>query len=87
MFATAGDLTNRQMRVLLSPRGMLSDRCPVCLVCPVCLSAMLVYCGQTIRWIKMPLGMEVGLGPGHTVLDGHGSPPKGAQQPPFSAHV
>jgi len=29
-----------------------------------------VYCGQTARWIKMALGMEVGLSPGHTVLDG-----------------
>ena len=29
-----------------------------------------VYCGQTAGWIKMPLGMEVGLGPGHIVLDG-----------------
>ena len=23
-----------------------------------------VYCGETARWIKMPLGMEVNLGPG-----------------------
>ena len=23
-----------------------------------------VYCGQTAGWIKMALGMEVGLGPG-----------------------
>jgi len=22
-----------------------------------------VYCGQTAAWIKMPLGMDVGLGP------------------------
>ena len=29
-----------------------------------------MYCGQTTGWIKMPLGTEVGLGPGHTVLDG-----------------
>jgi len=28
-----------------------------------------VCCGQTAGWIKMPLGMEVGLGPGHIVLD------------------
>jgi len=28
------------------------------------------YCGQTAWWIKMPLGMEVGLGPGDFVLDG-----------------
>jgi len=33
----------------------------------------------------MPLGTEVGLGPGHTVLDGYPapSPPKEAQQPPL----
>jgi len=30
----------------------------------------LVYCGQTVGWIKMKLGMQVGLGPGHIVLDG-----------------
>jgi len=29
-----------------------------------------VYCGQTAGWIKMPRGVEVGLGPGHIVLDG-----------------
>jgi len=29
-----------------------------------------VYCGQTAGWIKMALGMVVGLGPGHIVLDG-----------------
>ena len=28
-----------------------------------------VYCGQTAGWIKTALGKEVGLGPGHTVLD------------------
>jgi len=35
---------------------------------------------QTAGWIKMPLGMEVGLGPGHIVLDGDPAPstlPKG----------
>jgi len=35
-----------------------------------CLSVTLVYCGQTVGWIKMPLGNEVGLSPGHIVLDG-----------------
>ena len=28
-----------------------------------------VYCGQTARWIKMPLGVEVGLSLGDIVLD------------------
>ena len=47
-------------------------------VCPVCLPVTLTYCGQTVGWIKMPLGVEVGLGPGHIVLDGEpasSSPP------------
>jgi len=30
----------------------------------------------------MPLGMEVGLDPGHNVLDGDPAPPKGSQPPP-----
>jgi len=60
---------------------MLLDRCLSCPLCPVC---ELVYCGQTIGWIKMPLGMEVGLGPRNIVLDGDPAPPspKGSQQPP-----
>jgi len=29
-----------------------------------------VYVGQTAGWIKVALGVEVGLGPGHIVLDG-----------------
>jgi len=29
-----------------------------------------ICCGQMAGWIKMPLGMEVGLGPGDFVLDG-----------------
>ena len=36
----------------------------------------LVYCGQTAGWIKMKLGMEVGLSPGHIVLDGDPAPTK-----------
>ena len=49
-----------------------------------------MYCGQTVGWIKMALGMEVGLGPGHIVLDGDPAPPqkKGGTEPHhFSAHV
>ena len=40
-------------------------------------------------WIKMPLGMELGLGPGDFVLDGDPSPlpKKGAEPPKFSADV
>jgi len=36
----------------------------------------------------MPLGMEVGLGPGHIVLDGDPAPaPNGPSRPIFFAHV
>jgi len=44
-----------------------------------------VHCGQTAVWIKMALGMEVGLGPGHNVLDGDLAPlpQKGAGPPIF----
>jgi len=48
-------------------RPMLSDRCPV-------LSVTLVHCGQTVGRIKIKLGMQVGLGPGHTVLDRNPAP-------------
>ena len=34
-----------------------------------------MYCGQTAGWIKIALGMEVGLGPGHIVLDGDPADP------------
>ena len=57
------------------------------IVCLSVLSVTLVYCGQTIGWIKTKLGMQVCLGPGHIVLDGGPScPPKGAQ-PPYSVHI
>jgi len=59
-------------------RPMLSDRCPVCL--SDCMSVTLISCGQTLGRIKMKLGMQVGLGPGHIVLDGNPAAlPKGAQ--------
>jgi len=60
-------------------RSMLSDRC---------LSCLLVYCGQTVGWIKTKLGKEVGLVPDHIVLDGDPvrNSPKG-HSPQFWAHV
>jgi len=52
-------------------------------VCPV-LSVTLVHCGQTVGWIKMKLGMLVGLGPGHIVLDGDPVPlPQRGTAPDF----
>jgi len=35
---------------------------------------MLVYCGQTVGWIKMKIGTQVGLGPGYIVLNGDPAP-------------
>ena len=51
----------------------------------VCLSVTLIYCGQTVGRIKMKLGMQVGLGPGHPVPH----PPKGADcgATQFLAHI
>jgi len=58
-------------------------RFALCYRTVVCLSVTLVYCSQTVGWIKMPLGTELGLGPGHIVLDRNpASPRKGAQQTP-----
>jgi len=48
-------------------RPMLSVRCLSCLSV---LSVSFVHCGQAVGRIKMKLGMPVGLGPGHIVLDG-----------------
>jgi len=50
------------------------------------LSVTLVYCGQTVGWIKMPLGTEVGLAPGDIVLDGDPAHPteRGTTPPPLS---
>jgi len=68
---------------------MLYDRTVVCPICPVCLPVTLVYCGQTVGWIRMPLGTEVGLGPGHIVLDTDLAilPKRDTVAPHFSAHV
>jgi len=58
--------------------------------CSVCLPVTSVYCGQTVGWIKMKLGMRyVGLSPSHIVLDGNPAPPpkKGAQPPIFGPYV
>ena len=46
------------------------------------------YCGRTAGWIKMVLGMEVGLGPVRIVLDGDTAPPQNrGRAPKFSAHL
>ena len=62
---------------------------PVLLVClSICLSVTLLYCGQRVGRIQMKLSKQVGLGPGHIVLDGDPGPPlpKGHSRQ-FSAHI
>jgi len=75
-------------------RPMLSVRCPVCL--SVCDVRALWPNGWTDRdetkvlVSLMKLGMQIGLGPGHIVLDGDQAPHgKGHSSPPpqFSAHL
>jgi len=52
-------------------------------------SAVGVCCGQAAGWTKMPLGTEVGLGPGDFMFDGDPAPPrkKGTAPHQFLAHV
>ena len=52
------------------------------LSCLSVLSVTLVYCCQTVRWIKVQLGVQVGLGPGHIVLDGDPAPLSQRGMPP-----
>jgi len=40
-----------------------------------------VRCGQMAGWTKMPLSMEVGLGPGDFVFDGDPAPPRKKDSP------
>jgi len=42
----------------------------------------IVCCGQTAGWTKMPLGMEVGLGPGDFVFDCEPATHRKKAQPP-----
>jgi len=48
-----------------------------------------VHCGETVGQIKMKLGVQVGLGPGHIGLDGDPAlpAPKGHSPTQFLAHI
>jgi len=60
-------------------------------VCPVLsvLFVTFVHCGQTVGRIKTKLGMHVGLGPSHIVLDRDPAPPplKGHSPPFFGPYL
>ena len=68
-------------------RPMQSFRCLS--VLSVCLSVTFMHCGQTVGQIKTKLGTQVGLGPGHIVLDGDPAPPtqRGTTPADFSAYI
>ena len=62
------------------------------LSCLSVLSVTLVYCGQTVWWIKMPLGTEVGVGLRYIVLYGDPASLSKKEQSPspvkkIAAHV
>ena len=48
-----------------------------------------ICCGQMAGWMKMKLGKQVGLGPGHIVLHRDPAPPpqKGSGDPQLLAHI
>jgi len=58
-------------------------------VCLSCWSETLVHCGQTVGQINIKLGMQVGLGPGHIVLDRNPAPlvKKGQNLPIFGPYL
>ena len=61
--------------------------CPDCLSVLSCLSVTLVYCGQTVGWTKMKLGVQVGIRPGNVVLDEDPAPTeKGTVTPCFQIY-
>ena len=61
----------------------------VCLSCLSVLSVTFVHCDQTVGRIKMKLGIQIGLGPGHIVLDGDPAhpPQKGTAPTQFTVHI
>ena len=57
-------------------------------VCLCCMCVTFVHCGQTVGRIKTKVGTQVGVSPGHIVLDGNPAPlPQKGTAPPISAHV
>ena len=82
----------KKRRVFGRPFILQFAICCRTVVCPVCLSVLsvtLVYCGQMIGWIKMKLDLQVGIAPGHIVLDGDSAPPppKGHSPPIFGPYL
>ena len=67
---------SRHMGKISLSHGFWATVCKtVCRILSV-LSVTLVYCGQAVGWIKISLGMMIGLGPGHAVLYGDPAPQK-----------
>ena len=76
-------------RVRLCYRTVVMS-CPVRPVCPVCLWRWCTVAKRFdgSRWKLGQVGVQVGLGPGHNVLDGDtAQPPLKGHSPQFSAHI
>ena len=76
-------------RVRLCCRTVVMS-CPVRPVCPVCLWRWCTVAKRFdgSRWKLGQVGVQVGLGPGHNVLDGDtAQPPLKGHSPQFSAHI
>ena len=69
------------MEVDLSPEDFVFDGDPASLPKKGAQFSARVYCGQTVAWIEMSLGTEVGLGPNDIVLAPR--PQKGGRAPNF----
>ena len=68
-------------------RFAICYRTTVLTVWPVC-NVHVRYYGQMVEWIKIKLDTELGLGPGHIVLDEDPASPQKRHSPPiFSPHM
>jgi len=76
-----GNNENCFWRPFVKRFALLSDGCLSCL------SVTLAYCGQTVGWIRMPLGMERGLDRSRPHCVRWGPPKSRGHIPQISAHV
>ena len=74
-------------RLVLCYGTVVLSVCPVCLVCLFVCRWRWCTVVKRLDGSKMKLGWQVGLGPGHIVLDGDPAPPRKGHSPQFSAHV
>ena len=87
---------------IAAAHGLFNRSCQVAPMCTQCNTCFLgpestqlrrhigrcaVHCSQSVRWIKMKLGMQMGLGREHIVLDGDPLLPQRGTAPIFGPHL